>query len=291
MPVNQKLERLKKIPFEPSKIETIDAAMYNFLEQELDLSTTTNKGWTKAPVIWASAERMFQSKKDDRVRDNKGTLILPLITVERTNVVKSPSKKGSVWANILPTKDEKGGSIPVARRINQEKTSNFANAHSQRKRGQINFPINTGKVVYETISIPLPVYVTITYKITIRTEYQQQMNDLMVPFATTPGGINYILIREGAHRYEGFIQENFEHNNNFSSYTSEERKLETSINIEVLGYLVGHDKNQEQPNFSYRQNAVEIKIPRERIAFADEVETKTGRYYGLPGLNEEPDKW
>jgi len=290
MPTDQELARLKKIPFEPSKIETIDAAMYNFLEQELDLSTTTNNGWTKTPIIWSSAERMYQSKRDDRVRDNKGTLILPLITVERTSVIKSPSKKGSVWANILPVRDEKGGSIPVARRINQEKTSNFANAHSQRKRGQINFPMNTGKVVYETISIPLPVYVTITYQITLRTEYQQQMNDLMVPFATTPGGINYILIREGAHRYEGFIQENFEHVNNFNSFTSEERKLETKLNIEVLGYLVGHDKNQEQPNFSYRENAVDIKIPRERIAFADEVERKNGRYYGLPGLNEEPER-
>jgi len=290
MPTDQELARLKKIPFEPSKIETIDAAMYNFLEQELDLSTTTNNGWTRTPIIWSSAERMYQSKRDDRVRDNKGTLILPLITVERTSVIKSPSKKGSVWANILPVRDEKGGSIPVARRINQEKTSNFANAHSQRKRGQINFPMNTGKVVYETISIPLPVYVTITYQITLRTEYQQQMNDLMVPFATTPGGINYILIREGAHRYEGFIQENFEHANNFNSFTSEERKLETKLNIEVLGYLVGHDKNQEQPNFSYRENAVDIKIPRERIAFADEVERKNGRYYGLPGLNEEPER-
>jgi len=290
MPTDQELARLKKIPFEPSKIETIDAAMYNFLEQELDLSTTTNNGWTRTPIIWSSAERMYQSKRDDRVRDNKGTLILPLITVERTSVIKSPSKKGSVWANILPVRDEKGGSIPVARRINQEKTSNFANAHSQRKRGQINFPMNTGKVVYETISIPLPVYVTITYQITLRTEYQQQMNDLMVPFATTPGGINYILIREGAHRYEGFIQENFEHVNNFNSFTSEERKLETKLNIEVLGYLVGHDKNQEQPNFSYRENAVDIKIPRERIAFADEVERKNGRYYGLPGLNEEPER-
>jgi hypothetical protein len=287
MPVNQELERLKEIPFEPSRIETIDTAMYNYLEHDLDLSTTTNKGWTKAPVIWASAERVNQSKRDDRVRDEKGTLILPLITVERTSVVKAPSKKGSVWANILPVRDEKGGAIPVARRINHEKTSNFTNAHSQRKRGQINFPINANRVVYETISIPLPVYVTVTYQVTLRTEYQQQMNDLMVPFATTPGGINYILVNSGAHRYEGFIQENFQHSNNFASFTNEERKLETVINIEVLGYLIGQDKNQEQPKLSYRENAVEVKIPRERIAFADEVESKKGRYYGLPGFDEE----
>ena len=289
MPINQELQRTKKIPFEPSKIETIDTAMLNYLSDELALFTTTNKGWTKVPVIWASAERTYQSKRDDRVRDKQGTLILPIITVERTNVIKSPSKKGSVWANILPVRDEKGGSIPVARRINQVKTSNYINSHSKRKRGQINFPINVDKVVYETISIPLPVYVTITYQVTIRAEYQQQMNDLIVPFATTPGGINYILIKSGKHRYEGFIQESFDHNNNLSSFSNEERKLETKLNIEVLGYLVGQDKNQIQPNFVYRENAVEVKIPRERLAFDDEVERAGGRNYGLPGLNEDPE--
>jgi len=288
MPANQKLARTKGVPFKPSKIETIDTAMYNYLNDELNLYTTTNKGWTKAPIVWSSAERMFQSKRDDRVRDDEGTLILPIISVERASVIKSPTKKGSVWANVLPVRDEKGGSIPVARRVNQIKTSNFVNAHSKRKRGQINFPINVEKTVYETVSIPLPVYVTITYQITIRTEYQQQMNDLMVPFATTPGGINYILIKDKGHRYEGFIKESFEHSNNFSSFASEERKLETKLNIEILGYLIGHGKNQDQPNFVYRENAVEVKIPRERLAFDDEVERENGRNYGLPGLNEDP---
>ncbi len=282
--------RLKGAPFQPSTIENIDSAMYRFLDEEMSLFTDSNEGFKKVPIIWSGAERVNQSKRDERVRDKQGTLVLPLLTVERTSVLKSPSKKGTVWANIIPTRDEKGGTIAVARRINQAKTSNFTNAHVKRKRGQINFPMAVEKTVYETVTIPLPVYVTVTYEITIRTEYQQQMNDLMVPFATTPGGINYILIRNGEHRYEGFIQESFDINNNYSSFSNEERRLETKINIEVLGYLVGHEKNQEQPNFVYRENAVEVRIPRERIVLNEIPEHKGGKYYGLPGVGVKDDK-
>ena len=34
-----------------------------------------------------------------------------------------------------------------------------------------------------------------------------------------------------------------------------------------------------------RENAVEIKIARERIVLADELEHKNGQFYGLPGIN------
>ena len=88
--------------------------------------------------------------------------------------------------------------------------------------------------MYKTVSIPLPAYITIMYQITIRTEYQQQMNDLVVPFMTVPGGINYIIIRDGVHRYEGFIQQDYSHENNISNFSNEERKFETKFDIKVL---------------------------------------------------------
>ena len=117
----------------PSTLETIDYAMYNWLNDKLDLYTTTHSGFEKVPVIWASAERAYQVKRKEELRDADGTLVLPIITIERANVTKDMSKKGTVWANIPPFHDEKGGSITVARRIKQDKTANFANADSWRR--------------------------------------------------------------------------------------------------------------------------------------------------------------
>ena len=267
-----------------SKIENVDAAMIDFVK-DLKLSANKSAGFEEVPIIWVSPERAFSSKRDQLYRDADGTLIYPIISVERSSVRKDLTVKGTVWANIMPVKDEKGGSIQVARRIKQDKTSNFQNAHAKRKRGQLNFPTAKNKrIVYETVSMPIPVYVEITYKIILRSEYQQQMNELITPFITKPGGVNYIILKKDGHTYEGFIQPDYRQNNNFRSFTREERKLETEIEIKVLAYLIGQGRNQDQPTYVVRENAVEVKIPRERIIFNDKPEHTGGRYYGLAGI-------
>ena len=50
---------------------------------------------------------------------------------------------------------------------------------------------------------------------------------------------------------------------------ADRRKYETSIGIRVLGYIVGQDKNQEQPKIVIRENAVEYKFSRERTIFGE----------------------
>ncbi len=271
-------------PFPRSTMETIDTALHKFVYETLDINCVTTTGFRKVPVIWSSAERMFQSKRDQRIRDKEGALVLPLITIERTNVSKDPSRKGTVFANIPPIDKVKGGSITVSRKVNQDKTSNFENAHSLKNRGQLNFPGQAGKTVYQTLTIPIPVYVTVQYEITLRSEYQEQMNQMLTPFITRPGGINYVIIEEGRLRYEAFIQEDFSQNNNISNFSNEERKFETKVTIEVLGWLTNQDKNSLQPDFAVRENAVEIKIPRERVALADELIKGNPRFYGLAGI-------
>ena len=277
--------RIEDVPFPPSTIETIDSAMHKFLSETLDINCVTNTGFRRVPVIWASAERMYQSKSDKRIRDKDGSLVLPLITVNRSGVTKDPSRKGTVFANIPPIDKVKGGSISVSRRLNQGKTSNFENARSLRKRNQLNFPGSPAdKSVYQTVTIPMPVYVTVQYEITLRTEYQEQMNQMITPFLTRPGGINYVIIEEGRLRYEAFIQGDFSQSNNITNFSNEERKFETKVSIEVLGWLTNQDKNSLQPDYVVRENAVEVKIPRERIALGDSLDTENGKLYGLAGL-------
>ena len=267
----------------PSTLETIDYAMYNWLNEELNLFTTTNEGWSKVPIIWATAERFIQSKEASELRDQDGTLILPRVTLERTAVVKDLTKKGSVWGNVQRINDKKGGSITVARRIKQDKTSNFANADSRRLRGgvagnkQSTYPrrdafgrfISNDKIVYETISISIPVYLDITYSIVIKTEYQQQMNELVTPFMTKTDGLNYFVMSNENHTYEAFVQGDVGLDNNIASMETENRKYESKVDIKVLGYVNGEDKNAEQPKIVIRENAVEVKIPREKVIFGD----------------------
>jgi len=252
-----------------STLETIDTALYEYIDQKLNIHSTTNKGWKKAEVVWISAERAHQLKNRKQLRDMSGSIILPVITVERASVVKDPSRKGIFYGHVPPISDEKGGSITIAKRINQDKTKNFANADAFRSKGQNTFPTKNKKVVYQSISIPMPVYVDITYAVTLRTEYQQQMNEMVTPFITKTGGVNYFLLKKDDHRYESFIQQDFSQENNVSALESDERTYITKVEIKVLGYLIGEGKNQEQPKVVIRENAVEVKMPRERVILGD----------------------
>ena len=254
----------------PSTIETIDVSLYDWVNEKVNIHASTNKGFEKAPVLWISAERAYQIKNDKQVRDDNGALIFPLITVQRNSITKDPKDKGIFYGNIPSANDEKGGSIVIAREINQDKTRNFQNAYVYRKRGQINFPEpKSNKVVYNSISIPMPVHVNLEYVITLRAEYQQQINEMVTPFITKTDNINYFTFGKDGHTYEGLIQPGFKENNNVNNMETEERKYETKITIKVVGYLIGQDSNQDNPKVIIRENAVEVKMPRERVMLGD----------------------
>ena len=69
--------------------------------------------------------------------------------------------------------------------------------------------------------------------------------------------------------FEGFIQGDFSQDSNVAQLNEEERMYETSIKIKVLGYLIGEGPNREKPKLTIRENAVEVKIPREQVIVGD----------------------
>ena len=193
---------LRETPYQPSTMENIDQAIYDWLNNIIDIYSTTNKGWEKVPAVWVTPERARQMKRDKGVRDAEGALILPVMAMQRTAVIKDPANKGIYQAHIPEVEDYRGGAITVSRQINQDKTSKFANADANRARkpprGGVNFQTrgkNTSKIVYDTITMPLPIYLTMTYEIDVRTEYQEQMNEILTPFTTKTGGVNHFIIK------------------------------------------------------------------------------------------------
>ncbi len=121
--------------FSPSTFETVDYAIFDYMNDTLGLRCRTNKGWKKAPVIWVASERSYQMKNSKEYRDDEGMVVLPVITIERSSVVKDLNTRGAFYGNQFPiqSQPEKGGSLTIARRIKQDKTSNFANATANRK--------------------------------------------------------------------------------------------------------------------------------------------------------------
>ena len=87
-------------------------------------------------------------------------------------------------------------------------------------------------------------YVKVTYDVVLRTEYQQQMNDLITPFISRPGQLNHFVMRDNGKMYEGFI-ESYNSSNNLNALGEDERKFETTVSIKVLGYITVADRDWE----------------------------------------------
>jgi len=266
---------LKEIGMLESTIENIDYATTSWLKKDLDLFATTNEGRKRVDVLWQTPERAFQVKNDKDLRDQTGALKLPLISVQRTGITKDPNRKGAYQAHIYSDKrNGRSGRLTLARRIVKDKTRNFAVASGTRTNTtaklQRHFPRINKKIVIQTLSIPIPVYVTLDYKITIKTEYQQQMNELIAPFITRTGQINSFVMRRNGHLYEAFIDQNFSSNDNVASLNEDVRMFSSDINIKVLGYLIGEGTNDDRKIVRIDENTVELTFPRESVPLPGE---------------------
>ena len=270
--------KLSEIGMLSSTIEDIDAAIMDWMNNNLELHATTNEGWKKVPVLWQVPERSFQIKNEKSLRDDGGAIILPVLSVERTGITKDPNRKGGFQAQLF-SKDKNGrtGRVVIARKIVQDKTRNFAVADNLRDGAytggitQSYYPRKNTKIVIKSLSIPIPIYVNVDYKITIKTEYQQQMNELLTPFMTRTGQINSFVLRRNGHLYEVFIEQGFAHNNNVSTLGEDVRLFTSEINFRVLGYLIGEGSNDDRPIVRVEENAVEITYPRESTVSDDTI--------------------
>jgi len=266
-----KIETLKA-----STIENIDTGLFSWVDEVLNLSINTGSGHKKVPVLWLGAERAFQIKNDVLIRDTAGKLILPLITVNRESMTKDPAFKGGFQAHLPEIKGRKGGALVIKREINQEKTRNYKNAL---KSDLLKHPQETGPdrkdyktrdvTIYNEYTMPIPTYVSIMYNIVLKTEYQQQMNELITPFIVYTGQINNFTFKSNGWTYEGFIQPDFTETKNLDNMAEEERTFETKVQVKVLGYLVGDPDNRDKPVVSKRETRIKVEIGSERAIIGD----------------------
>jgi hypothetical protein len=268
LPVDASSSTLKEIGMLESTIETIDYAMVSWIKEDLDLYAKTNEGYKQVPVLWQTPERSFQIKNEREIRDDAGALKLPLISIERTAITKDPTRKGGFQAHFYSNdKDGRTGRMVLAKRIVKDKTRNFAVASGTRTNTdaerQRYYPRKNHKIVIQTLSIPIPVYINVDYKIVIKSEYQQQMNSLIAPFIGRTGQINSFVLKRNGHLYEAFIDQSFTHSNNVNNLAEDTRLFQTEITIKILGYLMGEGENDDRPIVKIDENVVEMTYPQE----------------------------
>jgi len=276
----------------PATLETVDVGFYEHIDEVFNIHTIINGDFVKVPVLWTGAERAFQSKANQKIRDSAGKLILPLISIERTAIAKDPSFKGPVQADLRPSRSpgrgyRGSGAFKVVTKINQEKTAILQASDAFKVHGQTFYPRVSRKIVYDEYLVPVPTYVSITYTINLRTEYQQQMNHILTPFIAKTGQLNHFVFRKDNHMFEAFIQQDFSQNNNLANMAEEERTFNTKVEIKVLGYIIGEDVNEPTPKVSKRETMVTIRVTERLTTESPPEEGTCTKQVSLVNISEE----
>ena len=200
-------------PFELGLKEN-DEAIFYYLENIIKPTVIQNGVVQKVPIYYGSPERWAQVQKQGYLRDNKGKIMLPVITFKRNNVEKIRNITNKLDANF------------------PNNVKLFQKQYSQ-KNAYDNFNILNNRIPKkESYAVVVPDYVMLTYDFIISTYYVEQMNKIVE-------AMNY-----ASDSYWG-NPERFKFRARINSYaTSVEiqdagnRIVKTNFSLNLYGYLI-----------------------------------------------------
>jgi hypothetical protein len=142
-------------------LEDHDDAILYYLENVIKPTVTQNDRQIAVPIIYGSPERWKSIQTDGFYRDKNGKTMVPLIMFKRESFEKNRALGNKLDGNVV------------------HNVQYFEKQYSQRNVYD-NFAVLRGqKQQKEYILGVIPDYITLTYKLSIYTDYVQQMNKII----------------------------------------------------------------------------------------------------------------
>jgi hypothetical protein len=261
--------------------------VYDYFDKRLAPTIDVESGRSKVAIIFATGERWKLVRDNKGIRDENGTLILPLITIRRTNIDRTRGFGG--LAQEVP-------SITV-NNIIHEKTGFIQNLVKARR--GLGFVSPEKPVVREYLTIPFPDFSILYYEISIWTQYQTQMNEILEKiFYNYDHSDSFVMPVEydgnkrkgNSYYFVGFREGNVVPQTNVEEFTNKERILKYSYSIKTPVYLMldpkdetlsygknmGENKSDDGSKVVHKtQNSIDIKL-KESVLSIEEFEKLFG---------------
>lgn len=228
-------------------IKDIDQAIFNFFDKRLNINITIDDKNTKVPVLFANGERWAQVKKKAPIRDEAGRLILPLITVLRSDIDRSMGSMGGVRGDMGP--------ILIKREISNESSNYknlFKNGNSRRVKGKqyFNGTIYNGKllknnsarpnIIYDMYYMDFPDFFETTYEVIIWTQYIGQNNSILEKIFKSFEWKNSVWLEcEKGYKYAAVFSDAVTPQSNLDDFSDSERIIKSQLTITVSSYIFG----------------------------------------------------
>jgi len=217
---------------------------------------------------------MIKQKK--LLRDNNGTFILPLISIARKSIDQSQNV-GGLGRGI----GQNTGELVIKKRLDKtdrryQAVKNKLNLKNQTRTAALSHEteraveeagVEGGTVgtrrnigarrvdkevgdmlrnklddnIFEVITIPYPEFFSLSYEVTIWTQYQQHMNRIIEQLMSSYNGQGnqFKIETDKGYWFVAFIDDAITAQDNFDDYSEEERIIQYTFTVKTTGYLVG----------------------------------------------------
>ncbi len=276
---NKYNDKKGRYDIKPVTIESVDQAVFDYFDKSLAIQVDVERGRKKIPVTWATGERWKLIRKN-KFRDENGTVILPLISLRRTDIDRTPGFGGL---------GQESAYITIKKEIHH-KSGNMMNAVQARK--SLGFPEAKVEPVYEILTIPYPDFANIFFEVSIWCQYETQMNEVLEKIfyrydhrdsfvmpveydGDKPKGEGYYFV--------GFREANVTPQSNTEDFTDQERIIKYTYTIKTPVYLIlspkdeplSYGKDRESPDSTgksvvYEQQSVnKIKMDEQVLTLEE----------------------
>lgn len=278
--------------------------MFNLFDKQVVMYVTTKGQTDKVPVVFASGERFATRLRREPIRDENGQFELPMIAITRKSIDLDKEFMGGRGIGVdtgdltikrrLSTKDRRYQNVlnklglqnqdNVASKQNYVDTANKQVAEPGKvatrredfdKSTDELLKSNLGQNIFEIITMPYPQFFTAKYEVTIWTQYQQHMNQIIERLMANynPGEHSFKLTTDKGYWFVAYFDDEIASEDNTDEFPNEERILKQVLRVDVPAYQVAPRNDGDPSPFRSFLSAPQISFGI--YASDDEIITNT----------------
>ena len=256
------------ITIPPCGIEDVDQALFKLFDKEIapECGGTDSSPLKKVPIVFAAGEKWAMLKKGRPLRDRNNTLIIPLVTIVRTEV--SQDSASDVTGRGI---NQQVGEIVVRRKLDKSDRGYQSLINKLFLRNQSNLAVNSRQSssemlltnreigqdqalnaaggllqqnlnnnIVETVVVPMPQFYTAKYQVTVWTQYMQHANQIIEKFFASylPQGQAWRIDTDKGYWFIASVEGGgYSMETNFDDMSQQERFIKHTFNVTIPAYF------------------------------------------------------
>jgi len=252
-------------------LEDVDIAIFNLFEKEIipQVGGMDSTQVDKVPIIFAAGEKWAMLKKGLPIRDNTGTLIIPLISIMRSEVIQDISSDinnrginqqvGEIIVRRRLDKSDRDYQALINKLLVKNQSNLAVNINDSRNDNQVIAERKLGtdlsdpdfsqgallkpkllNNVFETIVVPTPQFYTVKYQVTVWTQYMQHANQILEKIISSflPQSQSWRLDTDKGYWFVGTVEGGaFNIETSFEDMSTTERFIKHTFTVSVPAYF------------------------------------------------------